>query len=50
MLGEHRIHFKLAEVANEDVKTIVAAMRAMYDDFCQGAEQEDDVTLLAVRF
>jgi phosphoserine phosphatase RsbU/P len=50
MLGEHRIHFKLAEVAEHDVKEIVAAMRAMYDDFCQGAEQEDDVTLLAVRF
>jgi phosphoserine phosphatase RsbU/P len=50
MLGEHRIHFKLAEVGERDVKEIVAAMRAMYDDFCQGMEQEDDVTLLAVRF
>lgn len=50
MLGEHRIHFKLAEVAERDVREIVAEMRAMYDGFCQGAEQEDDVTLLAVRF
>ncbi len=50
MLGEHRIHFTLAEYPDRNVKEIVAAMRAMYDDFCQGAEQEDDVTLLAVRF
>jgi sigma-B regulation protein RsbU (phosphoserine phosphatase) len=50
MLGEHRIHVKLAELGQSTVQEIVAGMRAMYDDFCQGAEQEDDVTLLAVRF
>jgi phosphoserine phosphatase RsbU/P len=50
MLGEHRIHTQLAAVADRPVKEIVAAMRVMYDEFSQGAEQEDDVTLLAVRF
>ncbi|MBP8073164.1 MAG: serine/threonine-protein phosphatase, partial [Bacteroidia bacterium] len=50
MLGEHRIHTTLADTARDSVKDIVAAMQTMYDAFCDGAEQEDDVTLLAVRF
>jgi sigma-B regulation protein RsbU (phosphoserine phosphatase) len=50
MLGEHRIHTTLADTAQDSVKDIVTAMQAMYDAFCDGAEQEDDVTLLAVRF
>jgi sigma-B regulation protein RsbU (phosphoserine phosphatase) len=50
MLGEHRIHTTLSRTVHLSVKEIVARMQAMFDDFCGDAEQEDDVTLLAVRF
>lgn len=50
MLGEHRIHTTLSQVAHRPAQEIVVAMKAMFDTFSEGAEQEDDVTLLAVRF
>ncbi|MFM2376456.1 MAG: hypothetical protein RLZZ165_1553 [Bacteroidota bacterium] len=50
MLGEHRIHTTLAAVDSQSVEEIVAAMQAMYASFSGDAEQEDDVTMLAVRF
>jgi phosphoserine phosphatase RsbU/P len=50
MLGEHRIHTCLAEFAGQDVKEIVKEMKTMWETFRAGAEQEDDVTMLAVKF
>lgn len=50
MLGEHRIHVRLADLGDQSPQRIVGAMRDMYDGFCNGEEQEDDVTLLAVKF
>jgi sigma-B regulation protein RsbU (phosphoserine phosphatase) len=50
MLGEHRIHTTLAVTAHRSVREIVAAMQTMYDNFSEDTEQEDDVTLVAIRF
>lgn len=50
MLGEHRIHTLLSEIVDRPVQEIVGEMRRMHATFMEGAEQEDDVTLMAVRF
>lgn len=50
MLGEHRIHTCLADSLHLSVEAIVKSMMEMYLGFSKGAEQEDDVTLVALRF
>lgn len=50
MLGEERIHALLQEHAKSDSKTIVREMMTLYRDFCGEAVQDDDVTMLALRF
>ena len=50
MLGEHRIHNKLAEVVDLSVKEIVSEVREMYEEFAGDADRDDDVTMLAVKF
>jgi sigma-B regulation protein RsbU (phosphoserine phosphatase) len=50
MLGSDRVHDLVAQLGDADARAAVTRMNALCNDFAQGAIQDDDVTLMAVKF
>jgi sigma-B regulation protein RsbU (phosphoserine phosphatase) len=50
LFGETRLKEKLDALAGSSTKDIVSAVNAEIDAFADGAEQSDDVTMLAVEW
>lgn len=50
MLGEERVHQRLMQVASGDAKTIVEDLNQTYKEFSGKSIQDDDLTMMAVKF
>ncbi len=48
--SEARLKNSLAELKDKDIKDIIAQMRQQVQIFARGAQQSDDITMLAVRY
>lgn len=50
MLGEERINERVLAVADKSAREIVEDLNEMYTDFSNNSIQEDDLTMMAVKF
>lgn len=50
MLGEKRVYHRLLEISDQNAREIVENLNELYADFSQKAIQDDDLTMMAVKF
>jgi sigma-B regulation protein RsbU (phosphoserine phosphatase) len=50
MYGEERLQADLARIVDEAPQEVVDAIHAAVDEFADGAEQSDDITMLFFRY